>query len=236
MLKQALLTSVAVDKLEFEEFSVEDQLHIVISVKDFKAIVWHADSVGAKISAHYSHPMRPMQISYDGQGVRCEFTLMTTGELQGVSMDRRSSARHRPPLESMKPVSRASSRPDSSNMTGMSMQTAQHPAARSHHQASASLSQRRPSPPPPKASLDDQSLFFPEGDDDQRWKAYDPEDGDGDLLGWDTSAGNLRSQTYVRNREASSNTGEQRMNDVAYEERIAPTQRVSQVRTAPTMA
>ena len=61
-------------------------IHIGINVRDFKAIVTHAETLKATISAAYSRPARPMQISYDGNGIRCEFTLMTTGECRSSSV------------------------------------------------------------------------------------------------------------------------------------------------------
>lgn len=84
--------------MEFEDFTVEEELHITINLKDFKvcyptiaatcqltivgnlqAIIYHADSLGATISGYYSDPGRPLQVQYDRDGMICEFTLMTTG-------------------------------------------------------------------------------------------------------------------------------------------------------------
>ncbi|KAK8049944.1 Rad9-domain-containing protein [Apiospora phragmitis] len=81
VLKKPLHTSIAVEKEEFDSFDVsEDKLHIVVSVKDFRAITQHAAFLGSEVSAQYSMPSRPMQIRYDGDGVKCEFLLMTVGE------------------------------------------------------------------------------------------------------------------------------------------------------------
>ncbi|KAF8451286.1 Rad9-domain-containing protein [Terfezia claveryi] len=79
ILKQPLHTAVSMDTAEFEEFTVEEGLHITINLKDFKAIIHHADSLSATISAYYSDPGRPLQVQYDRDGMNCEFTLMTTG-------------------------------------------------------------------------------------------------------------------------------------------------------------
>jgi cell cycle checkpoint control protein RAD9A len=64
ILKQPLHTSVAIDTLEFGDFDVEDKLHIVISVKDFKTIVMHAGITKTTVSAAYSQPSKPMQLKY----------------------------------------------------------------------------------------------------------------------------------------------------------------------------
>src|SRR4051794_10583292 len=73
--------------MEFEEFRVEEKLHIAFSVKDFKAIVTHADSLNASITALYSKPTRPLQIAYESDnGLLCEFTLMTIGDYRGGSV------------------------------------------------------------------------------------------------------------------------------------------------------
>ena len=173
VLKQSLQTSVAVDTLEFDSFSVHETLHVVISVKDFKAIVLHADGLGSNVTACYSHAMRPMQISYESQGMSCEFTLMTTGEPPS-STTLGSFAVQRPSVE---PASRQRSAKGAATTGGIvarSHAAVARPSTRTSVPTAASQVRRRPSPPPPKASLDDRSLFFPEDeeDDDGRWNAY----------------------------------------------------------------
>ena len=85
ILKQPLHTTIAVDTLEFGEFSVEEKLHIVISVKDFKAIVAHSGISNTMVKALYSHPASPMQLSYSEDGILSEFILMTIGDSRGAS-------------------------------------------------------------------------------------------------------------------------------------------------------
>jgi cell cycle checkpoint control protein RAD9A len=75
-----LQTSIAIDVDEFEDIEVEDKLHIIVSVKDFRAIIQHAGITGNDLSARYSIPARPIQLSYHGDGINCEFLLMTVGE------------------------------------------------------------------------------------------------------------------------------------------------------------
>ncbi|KAI9753191.1 MAG: hypothetical protein M1815_006309 [Lichina confinis] len=96
----------------------------------------------------------------------------------------------------------------------------------------ASEVRRRPSPPPPKASLDDRSLFFPEDedDDDGRWNAYTSDHDGEDLLGWDASVNPSRNDTSTRPRELVRTASEQDVGQAGREDRIAPTQRISQVR------
>ncbi|KKA30831.1 hypothetical protein TD95_004660 [Thielaviopsis punctulata] len=80
VLKKPLQTSIAVDLDEFQNIEAEEGLHIVVSVRDFRAVVQHAGLVGADLRARYSVPERPIQFSYDGDAMTCEFLLMTVGE------------------------------------------------------------------------------------------------------------------------------------------------------------
>lgn len=70
----------AINKDDFETFLVEDNLHVAINVKDFKAAVAHAETLDAKVTARYSRPFRPLQLTYESDGIGSEFTLMTRGE------------------------------------------------------------------------------------------------------------------------------------------------------------
>lgn len=231
VLKQSLQTSVAVDTLEFDSFSVHETLHVVISVKDFKAIVLHADGLGSNVTACYSHAMRPMQISYESQGMSCEFTLMTTGEPPS-STTLGSFAVQRPSVE---PASRQRSAKGAATTGGIvarSHAAVARPSTRTSVPTAASQVRRRPSPPPPKASLDDRSLFFPEDeeDDDGRWNAYTSDHEGEDLLGWDASVNPSRNGMSTRSREPVRAASEQDVGQADHEDCIAPTQRISQVR------
>jgi cell cycle checkpoint control protein RAD9A len=84
ILKHPLVTAVAVNTSDFDEFNVQPGLHIIISVKDFKAIVVHADTLKTSLKAYYSQPTRPLQFSYGCDGLLCEFTLMTSGDYSGA--------------------------------------------------------------------------------------------------------------------------------------------------------
>ncbi|KAI9786189.1 MAG: hypothetical protein M1839_007599 [Geoglossum umbratile] len=174
ILKQPLHTSVAIGTKEFEEFCVEEKLHIAFSVKDFKAIITHADSLNASITALYSKPTRPLQIAYESDnGMLCEFTLMTIGDHRGGSVTPAPSiARTKPNA----PDDRQTPTPSNPLMP---------PPSQPLHRPR----QSRPSPPPPKASLDPESLFFPEDESPSGWDDRDEREEE-DLLGWDGSEDN----------------------------------------------
>ncbi|KAK6512270.1 hypothetical protein TWF481_001160 [Arthrobotrys musiformis] len=78
ILKTPLQTSIELDLIEFNEFQVTRDTPIAVSVKDFKSIVTHAGTLEhVQIQAVYGEPGQPMQITYDQNGMFCEFTLMT---------------------------------------------------------------------------------------------------------------------------------------------------------------
>ncbi|KAL8705241.1 MAG: hypothetical protein Q9201_001620 [Fulgogasparrea decipioides] len=209
ILKHPLETSIALDTLDFEEFSVEEKVHIAISVKDFRAIVLHAESLKTSVQACYSLPTRPMQIAYQEHGMQCEFTLMTIGDYRGTSTIpapisvRNSSAVPtvtRPSRQTSVQPTQISSHRVSIDQGNEVMPPPSQPAPRSfakgpQNQPTTGSFQRetpsqrpsRPSPPPPKASLDPESLFLPAGDDDRQWDEKNYEDEE-DILGWDVSA------------------------------------------------
>jgi cell cycle checkpoint control protein RAD9A len=187
ILKQPLHTTIAIDTLEFSEFSVEEKLHIAISVKDFKAIVTHAGISNTIVSARYSQPSKPMQLKYSDEGVVCEFILMTIGDFRGSSTTPApAAARISSKSTSRQPL-------EASNRDGVNATLSLPPPSRS---VAASTIQEpiiprasRPSPPP-QPSLQSYALFFPENDDDRKW---DPAEEDGEeTLGWDMSGDNAR--------------------------------------------
>lgn len=192
VLKQPLQTSITIDNLDFEDFKVEEQLHIGISVKDFKAIVTHAETLKTSITALYSLPTRPMQLSYHEHGMQSEFTLMTIGDYRGGSVTpapaavRQTSHVQAERVQSRQPNASTAIQPKTTTMPPPSQ-----PLSRSFTKEPQSQRTQRPSPPPPKASLDPESLFLPADEDDDRiWgeKNYDDEQ---DTLGWDASANNV---------------------------------------------
>lgn len=188
-------TSVTIDNLDFEDFTVEDQLHIGISVKDFKAIVTHAETLKTSITALYSFPTRPLQLNYHESGIVCDFTLMTIGEYRGGSVTPAPAAARQVSAAPNVPGGNPSSR-QSTSQTAQQRPTAMpppsQPASRSFTKEHQSQRTQRPSPPPPKASMDPDSLFLPyEEDEDRVWgeRSFDDEE---DVLGWNASANNVR--------------------------------------------
>lgn len=223
-MKHPLQTSVAIDELDFEEFAVEEKLRIGISVKDFKAIVTHADTLKTSISAHYSYPTRPLQLTYQGHGMQCDFTLMTIGEYRGGSAtpaltNMRNGSVAVSERQSSHPASRLASRPPSgllSRQTSLQpseqasnyqqqarnpMPPPAEPVSRNFVRELPSQTSHRPSPPPPKASVDTQSLFLPADDDEdeRKWgeRNYEEEE---DTLGWNANADTVScSSPILRN-------------------------------------
>lgn len=196
-MKQPLQTAVSIDSLDFEDFTVEEQLHIGISVKDFKAIVTHAETLKTSIAALYSFPSRPMQLAYHEHGMQCEFTLMTLGEYRGGSVTPAPgpapAAARQPSTATIDRLSQHHATDRISAQTkNIAMPPPSQPASRSFTRDAQSQRTQRPSPPPPQASLDPESLFLPaEEDEDRLWgeRNYDE---DQDTLGWDASAKNVK--------------------------------------------
>ena len=80
ILNMNLHTSVAVKMDDFDTIDIEDKHHIIINVKDFRAILQHACTTTGNLTAHYSQPWSPLRFSYVDNGLYCQFVLMTLGE------------------------------------------------------------------------------------------------------------------------------------------------------------
>lgn len=185
--------------LDFENFTVEEKAHIGISVKDFKFIVMHAETLRATVTAQFSHPTRPMQLTYAVNGMQCEFTLMTIGDYRGGSVTPSPAAARnnsvapgiqQTPRES--PLMQAPIR-DDRQVSNSSMLPPLQPASRIFTREPASQRPARPSPPPPKPSLDDESLFISMENNEQNWgeKNFDEDE---DTLGWDPNPNNVGNE------------------------------------------
>ena len=192
VLKQPLQTSVAVDTVDFESFSVEDKLHIGISVKDFRAIVTHAGTLKTSITARYSQPTRPLQLAYECGGMLCEFTLMTIGDFRGTSVTPGPSVSRGAPT---RPSQREQTVPTLERNIEKPAKPAfpppSQPASRIFTRENVSQRPNRPSPPITKPSIDAESLFLPPDDDDRQWDEKNYGDPNEDMLGWDVSADNV---------------------------------------------
>ncbi|KAH7139020.1 Rad9-domain-containing protein [Dendryphion nanum] len=248
ILKHPLVTAVAVNTSDFEDFDVANGLHIIISVKDFKAIVVHADSMGASLKAFYSHPTRPLQFSYTKEGMTCEFTLMTSGDHNASAVSTSISAQiHNASRQNTSTsTSTTSSRAQSishPSLTNKKMPPPPSPARRSlrrnRHNA--------PSAPSPAVAPTDQqqeeeeedpeSLFVRQDDEDAQWEPIDYNNEE-ETLGWDASV-DRENAVFPTFRDSGSlartetGTGTEGSGDGEAEretEAVAPTQRVSQVR------
>lgn len=245
-------------------------MHIAISVKDFRAIVLHAETLRTSVQASYSFPIRPMRLTYNEHGMQCEFTLMTIGDYRGSSTTPALVTAGRSPSLPREhiPTRQASMQPTqgdndraAASRSNDAMPPPSQPASRSFAQfpqthaaregpqhANPSQKPSRPSPPPPKASMDPESLFLPaDADDDRQWDEPNLEAED-ETLGWDTGAhqvsrdierglamlvAHISEGLPLRNAQGTSATSSRYHSLPAFpedaEQRIAPTQRLSEV-------
>ncbi|KAI5867917.1 Rad9-domain-containing protein [Durotheca rogersii] len=239
VLKKPLHTSVAVERDEFEDFVVEeDKLHIIISVKDFRAIVFHAGSLGSQISTCYSVPSKPMQLRYDGDGIKCEFLLMTVGERRASG---RKAKANRGNVRGPKPpqLEAAISRATSHAPTPAPPLPPQTQVSRPEPVPSLRPPIARPSQRPPPATFESESLFVPQ-DDERQWDPVNVgEDEDGEenaRLEWDVSgdlhpsAVNMRSIMANRSAAPAPNRADTNNANDYDQNNFEPTQHLSQVR------
>ena len=187
VLKQPLHTTIAVDTLEFGEFHVEEKLHIVISVKDFKSIISHAGTINTTVKALYSHPSNPMQLTYSDEGLLSEFILMTTGEGRSASAAPNSRANSKRPAS--RPALEAT--PSSKKPSNPEMRPPSTTALSLNRDAASRSKVSRPSPPPPQPSIQTDALFFPEADDDRRWDPVNFDEEEDEMLLWDAGGNSV---------------------------------------------
>lgn len=235
VLKQPLETVITLHTEDFDDFHMQQDMHITISVKDFKAIVMHAETLRTPISAHFSYPTRPLQFGYQSEGMHCAFTLMTLGDYRGAS-----STPH-PNFVSTRSASRqpsAAPAPPPSNHA-FEMPPPARPASRLNaDKPLSSQSQRKPLRPErhqaviPEADPDEESLFMPPGDDDHTWDPpnYEPEEEE--MLGWDASNSMQQSGPHPTFRDSGTApplSGQRQQPSAPSQEGLEPTQRLSQV-------
>jgi cell cycle checkpoint control protein RAD9A len=233
VLKQPLETAIAIHTNDFDDFHVQEKVHIVISVKDFRAIVTHAETLRASISAYFSNPARPLQFAYQSRGLNCEFTLMTAGNAAAA-----------PSAQSVKFVSTRSTSKQPSTIPGPRVTDATNSSQSATRSIiSKPLSSQSGRPPLRDQvftqSLDnpdtEESLFIPDrnsADEDQTWDPKNYDEDEGEMLGWDTNHGRP-SETFRLTREGGAAVV-QSLNEPYEEDRptqggIEPTQRLSQV-------
>ncbi|KAM5448514.1 putative exodeoxyribonuclease III [Microsporum audouinii] len=250
ILKQPVHTSVAIETRNFAFFSVEEGLHVAISVRDFRAIILHADTLKANITARYTRPCRPLQFSYDLPGMTCEITLMTRGEgtdeTESVppqaNAARELSAR---PIE-QPIVSTSAEKGASIRLSGREQQQQaqvhKQVQPQSQTQMPPPASQRQGAKPitslAPVAPIDHESLFVA-ADDDRQWDEPHYDEEQEDMLRWDA---NLDQEALRQSLGGTIQDNVSRVEPVSREDdlnasptekddgmRIPPTQRISQV-------
>ncbi|KAI9673416.1 MAG: hypothetical protein M1817_002878, partial [Caeruleum heppii] len=233
ILKQPLQTSVTVDTSDFENFTVQERLHIGISVKDFKAIVIHAETLKTSVKALFSYPTRPMQLLYQAEGMLCEFTLMTIGDYRGTSVTP-APAEMRSLADRTVNRAEPTGRPNVQEppRTQAQMLPPQNEQVQPPEPSSLAWQEREPSHTPATASLERQSLFFAEHERDRRWDPPDFSNEDEDILRWDPSADEsaiaLGTRRNIRDTRTQPRTEGGNPNGSSADIRVAPTQRVSE--------
>ena len=186
-----LRTSIAVELDEFEDVEVEDELHIIVPVRDFRAIIQHAGTVGTELSTRYSTPGQPIKIWYLGDGMYCDFLLMTVGERgnPGQKVRRQGRARAKEPVTKQldagsRRASAAPSEPPPDRVPAPNP-TPQPSVARANVQR-RSYFEMRPSQMPPPSRIMSDSLFVGNQDEDEEWAPVRDEDDEEDArLEWD---------------------------------------------------
>jgi cell cycle checkpoint control protein RAD9A len=227
ILKHPLVTAVAVNTNDFEEFHVEPGLHIIISVKDFKAIVTHADTLKTNIKAYYSRPTKPLQFSYGCDGLLCEFTLATSGDVNATSATPTPVPQQMPSrATSRAPLTTSADAPSVNQSMRSEMPPPVEPASRTTRRRNPGTRQENPLPTRPKApEPDPESLFVREGEDDANWEPIDYNNEE-ETLGWDASA-DQDNAIFPTFRDSASLS---RTDTEDSSEGVAPTQRVSQIK------
>lgn len=189
ILKQPLHTTIAVDTLEFGEFSVEEELHIVISVKDFKSIIAHAGNTSTTIKSLYSHPSSPMQITYSEDGLLSEFILMTIGESGGSSA---TPAANGSRANSKRPASRPPSDATSKSKRTVNSEMPPPMSVAANLRRDTSRNKiARLSPPLPQPSLQSEELFLPGAEEDKKWDPAPFDEDEDDVLLWDAGGASV---------------------------------------------
>ncbi|RDI88972.1 hypothetical protein Vi05172_g1006 [Venturia inaequalis] len=233
ILKHPLKTAVSVNKSDFEHFDAQEKLHIIISVKDFKSIVNHADTLhNTAIDAHYSNPGRPFQFSYSKEGIQCQFTLMTTGEYNGTPTPSAApiSAPSAPPPRS---ISRAQSTASmASEIRRSAVEEMPPPVKPAPRRPVRKLGQNENGPSSQfrqQIEEDPDSLFVPAAEEDRRWEPmeYD-DDNDEEAMVWDASASNENS-FHPTIRDTSTPIARSNTMESNRPAGLAATQRISQL-------
>nr|POF13323.1 dna repair protein rad9 [Quercus suber] len=213
------------DGKDFEDFHMQENMHITISVKDFKSIVTHAETLRTPISCRFSLPRRPLQFSYHNFGIHSEFTLMTTGSAEITPTPRFLSTRDMFSQPSL-----------ASNHTVSSHARSDMPPPARPGIKKSSLGTRQQPVLASRVDFDQNpdSLFVPGDDEDRPWDTpnYDEQDGE-EMLGWDASNDNSSVSFHPAFRDSPSAQPDRRQlqdgDTMPSQEGLEPTQRLSQL-------
>lgn len=211
VLKKPLQTSIAVEIDEFNELDVEAGLHIVLSVKDFRAIIQHAGITANLLSARYSAPAQPLQLSYTNDAIFCEFLIMTVGE-RGNNPAQRTKKRSKdsrgnagPRIETAFSCTSAvptettpGIQPQHMVSSSSGTWTIQKPMPNASKASTSRIGafDLRPSQKPPAPTMQSESLFV----DDNVWEPVRNDEGDEEdaALEWDHSTVPVSSDMPVQ--------------------------------------
>lgn len=173
---------------EFDDVEVQDKLHIIISVKDFRAILQHAQITSGKLATYYSEPGRPMKLSYSADGILCEFILMTVGEQDAITQKHKNTRARASKTPKPGPGPSPASKPEGSVASNQAQEAPKPVQSPPQQKISPRPRQTqfeiRPPPVPPRAPVtarsdrSDSPLFVEQGDEDEQWEPVDREDDD----------------------------------------------------------
>lgn len=254
--KQPMHTSVAIERKDFHDFSVQEGLHIGIIVRDFRAIVTHADGLGVGVTARYSRGNRPMRIIYEKDGILCEFTLMTrnpptsvpsAGHSRTSTPVRDLSVRPAWRPQSQNTILHTENRDSAPKLSATIMPPPGGPASFKEpmgpvqHSPTVTIvtnlrkASRNGSQVAPSASGDQRSLFFPVGEDERFWDEDNDTTEQEDFVTWDASGrGPVLLEAGRRTRDIGPATSAQgwrpTRRDVLDVQEVEPTQRLSQLK------
>ena len=230
----------AADKRDFENFLVQDNMHIAISLKDFKAVVAHAETANATVTALYTRPCKPLQLAYEFEGVSAEFTIMTHGDVdsQDESSTTRTTIQRLSSRSTPAPASISVSRTNGSRANTQNTQMPPPPSrSRSIRPLTGTSTQEHLSQKPAAqrisastATPDNDSLFVA-ADDDRLWDEVNEEEPQ-DILGWDATGDQGALEPTLREAEPDFPIESESRNQPTMDDDMAiqPTQRMSQVR------
>jgi cell cycle checkpoint control protein RAD9A len=195
VLKQPLKTAVSVQLTDFEKFNAQEKMHLIISVKDFKSIITHADTLKASVSALYSTPGRPLQFNYALEGLQCQFTLMTAGDCHSTPAS--STTNKSSSTESFRP------KPSADNDGSLNVKSAPTemppPTITKARKLAGKLGQNESatgSMISSRSDRDSESLFVQQEEEDRQWDPaeYDNEE---ESLGWNATIDNVSDDLCI---------------------------------------